>query len=72
MLYGKDWKNMQPIIKTRTLVQIRTHAQKVLNSYNKSDHSTWYCISILEKIDNFQNYETYRIFINSPICQFEE
>jgi SHAQKYF class myb-like DNA-binding protein len=30
MLYGKDWKRMQPIIKTRTLVQIRTHAQKVI------------------------------------------
>ena len=29
MLYGKDWKRMQPLIKTRTLVQIRTHAQKV-------------------------------------------
>ena len=29
MLYGKDWKQMQPLIKTRTLVQIRTHAQKV-------------------------------------------
>lgn len=29
MLYGKDWKKMAPLIKTRTLVQIRTHAQKV-------------------------------------------
>jgi len=29
MLYGKDWKKMLPLIKTRTLVQIRTHAQKV-------------------------------------------
>ena len=29
MMYGKDWKSMQPLIKTRTLVQIRTHAQKV-------------------------------------------
>jgi SHAQKYF class myb-like DNA-binding protein len=29
MLYGKDWKKMQPLIKTRSLVQIRTHAQKV-------------------------------------------
>ena len=26
---GKDWKKMQPLIKTRSLVQIRTHAQKV-------------------------------------------
>ncbi|KAJ1394051.1 hypothetical protein B484DRAFT_408003, partial [Ochromonadaceae sp. CCMP2298] len=29
MLYGKDWKRMQPLVKSRTLVQIRTHAQKV-------------------------------------------
>ena len=29
MLYGNDWKAMQHLIKTRTLVQIRTHAQKV-------------------------------------------
>ena len=29
MLYGKDWKKMLPLIRTRTLVQIRTHAQKV-------------------------------------------
>lgn len=29
MRYGKDWKKMQPLIKTRSLVQIRTHAQKV-------------------------------------------
>ena len=29
MLYGKDWKKMQALIRTRSLVQIRTHAQKV-------------------------------------------
>lgn len=29
MLYGKDWKKMQALIKTRSLIQIRTHAQKV-------------------------------------------
>jgi SHAQKYF class myb-like DNA-binding protein len=29
MMYGKDWKRMAPLIKTRSLVQIRTHAQKV-------------------------------------------
>jgi SHAQKYF class myb-like DNA-binding protein len=32
MLYGKDWKRMQPLIKTRSLVQIRTHAQKVFKN----------------------------------------
>ena len=29
MLYGREWKKMVPLIKTRTVVQIRTHAQTV-------------------------------------------
>ena len=29
MLYGKDWKKVQSLLKTRSIVQIRTHAQKV-------------------------------------------
>jgi hypothetical protein len=32
MLYGKDWKKMVPLIRTRTLLQIRTHAQKMLKT----------------------------------------
>jgi SHAQKYF class myb-like DNA-binding protein len=32
MKFGKDWKKMQPLIKTRSLVQIRTHAQKVFKN----------------------------------------
>ena len=31
-MYGKDWRAMIPLIKTRSLRQIRTHAQKVLKS----------------------------------------
>tara|TARA_A100001015_G_scaffold318354_1_gene438017 strand:+ start:2868 stop:3107 length:240 start_codon:yes stop_codon:yes gene_type:complete len=31
-MYGKDWRAMMPLIKTRSLRQIRTHAQKVLKS----------------------------------------
>ena len=31
-MYGKDWRAMVPLIKTRSLRQIRTHAQKVLKS----------------------------------------
>ena len=34
MLYGKDWRKMQPLIKTRSLIQIRTHAQKVFKKVN--------------------------------------
>ena len=29
LMYGREWKKMQPLIKTRSIVQIRTHAQKV-------------------------------------------
>ena len=29
MLYGREWKKMAAMIKTRSLSQIRTHAQKV-------------------------------------------
>eukprot|EP01031_Cornospumella_fuschlensis_P024402 gene24402-29499_t len=36
MRYGKDWKKMQPLIKTRSLVQIRTHAQKVFKKIGLS------------------------------------
>ena len=32
MIYGKNWKKIQPLIKTRTLIQIRTHAQKVFKN----------------------------------------
>ena len=32
-LYGKDWRQMQPMIKSRTITQIRTHAQKVLKKF---------------------------------------
>ena len=39
-MYGKDWKAMIPLIKTRSLRQIRTHAQKVLKGmYAKSKDS---------------------------------
>lgn len=29
MLYGRDWKKVQALLKTRNVIQIRTHAQKV-------------------------------------------
>ena len=39
-MYGKDWKEMIPLIKIRSQRQIRTHAQKVLKSmYAKSKDS---------------------------------
>lgn len=36
-LYGTKWKKMQPIIKTRNLSQIRTHAQKVFKRLKDLD-----------------------------------
>jgi hypothetical protein len=34
-LYGKDWRKMVPLIRTRNLIQIRTHAQKVFKNLGK-------------------------------------
>lgn len=33
--YGKDWKKLSEIIRTRSITQIRSHAQKVENKMNK-------------------------------------
>ena len=35
--YGKDWKKSAEVLKTRTVVQIRTHAQKFFQRLNKSN-----------------------------------
>ena len=35
-LYGKGWKKIASLIKTRTVVQIRTHAQKYFLKLTKS------------------------------------
>ena len=36
-LHGKDWKKIQLLVKTRTLTQIRTHAQKYFKKLAKKD-----------------------------------
>lgn len=38
-LHGKGWKKIAALIKTRTVVQIRTHAQKYFLKQHKSRHS---------------------------------
>jgi SHAQKYF class myb-like DNA-binding protein len=35
-IYGKSWKKISEIVKTRTVVQIRTHAQKYLIKLEKA------------------------------------
>ena len=35
-IYGKSWKKISDIVKTRTVVQIRTHAQKYLIKLEKA------------------------------------
>jgi SHAQKYF class myb-like DNA-binding protein len=57
MLYGKDWKKMQPLIKTRSLVQIRTHAQKVFKKIGlKRPDNTNASIQDDHSIRQFQEY----------------
>jgi len=39
-LYGKGWKKIATLIKTRTVVQIRTHAQKYFLKLSKARQSS--------------------------------
>jgi len=34
--YGKDWVIIQKVVKTRTLTQVRSHAQKVFQKLSES------------------------------------
>lgn len=60
MLYGKDWKKMQALIKTRSLIQIRTHAQKVFKKIG---------IQSAKKTDSLPGNNKGR---NAASCQVQE
>ena len=49
--HGKDWKKLSQIITTRSIVQIRSHAQKYCNKYNnkQSRESQYQKIYILDQ-----------------------
>jgi SHAQKYF class myb-like DNA-binding protein len=36
-LYGRNWSMVQKKVKTRTITQIRSHAQKVFQNMSKED-----------------------------------
>lgn len=40
-IYGREWKKIAEVVKTRTPIQIRTHAQKYLKRLNDSDDKAW-------------------------------
>ena len=35
--YGRDWVSVQRVVKTRTLTQVRSHAQKVFLKLSEND-----------------------------------
>ena len=42
-LYGRDWKAIQQLIPTRSMVQVRTHAQKYLAKLGKVGGQVFMC-----------------------------
>jgi len=70
MLYGRDWKKVQALLKTRNIVQIRTHAQKVFKkcSLNKTPTAgamdTGANMKFLEVSFNALVYYAYACFYN--------
>ena len=39
MNYGKDWKKVEEVVKTRNGSQVRSHAQKFFNKLQKDEKS---------------------------------
>jgi SHAQKYF class myb-like DNA-binding protein len=47
-LYGKSWKKISSVVKTRTVVQIRTHAQKYLIKQDKAARTGYQGVVLMD------------------------
>ena len=52
--YGKNWAQIQQIIKTRSVPQIRSHAQKVFSSMPKAQQRALFS-EIKHRFEDFCN-----------------
>lgn len=55
-LYGKEWKNVQAHVKTRTSTQARSHAQKFFNKLEKRNQSLVVFLETLDLNDMEKHY----------------
>lgn len=62
-LYGKGWKKIASLIKTRTVVQIRTHAQKYFLKLSKARQNG-------EFASGLGHYGFRKVFFLFSICRF--
>lgn len=73
--YGKDWVKVQKVVKTRTLTQVRSHAQKVFMKMDPKDLSMYVASDSESEIDfsankipetHYLQVEPYKEVISSP------
>jgi len=59
-MYGKGWKKIAGLIKTRTVVQIRTHAQKYFLKLSKARQNGESCLSLGKGFGNMMRKKKLR------------
>lgn len=62
-LYGKSWKKISEIVKTRSVVQIRTHAQKYLIKLEKARKAGHQGVLMMDGkgVDNMERRGTIKV-----------